>query len=237
MKTHREPRRACSSRRAFTLVEILVVLAIIGILAAVLLPVFASARDAARRASCASNLKQIGQSFAMYVRDHNGFYPNVLRHAGPNCSAWAESIYPYVKSAEVFECPNAEAGEYRAGCPATEEASRWDGSYDLNTPTADFTVDDQGNPTYNYPPDRPRFLHQVRYTRPSSTILALDGDGQFVNPGTQTPPFEGTVGLQKYGVDARHDGGANVCFADGHVKWLSLGDLTKKSLWTINGPQ
>ena len=64
-----------STRRGFTLIELLVVIAIIAILAAILFPVFARAREKARQASCASNVRQLGMAYLMYLSDNDGLYP------------------------------------------------------------------------------------------------------------------------------------------------------------------
>ncbi len=101
------PRR--SRFQAFTLIELLVVIAIISMLAAILFPVFQSVRENARRASCQSNLKQLGLAFLQYAQDADESLP-MGQSAGRanlgNGDGWAGRVYPFVKSAGVFSCPD-----------------------------------------------------------------------------------------------------------------------------------
>jgi prepilin-type N-terminal cleavage/methylation domain-containing protein len=94
--------------RGFTLIELLVVIAIIAILAAILFPVFAKAREQARKTSCLSNLKQIGMATMAYTQDYDETLPMASLGAcpGPNAFGWADMIYPYVRNAGVFNCPS-----------------------------------------------------------------------------------------------------------------------------------
>ena len=95
--------------KGFTLIELLVVIAIIAILAAILFPVFARARENARRSSCQSNLKQIGLGFAQYTQDYDERYPTISESnsAGTDTiSAWDYALQPYLKSWQVFVCPS-----------------------------------------------------------------------------------------------------------------------------------
>jgi prepilin-type N-terminal cleavage/methylation domain-containing protein len=88
----------------FTLIELLVVIAIIAILAAILFPVFARARENARRTSCLSNLKQIGLALEQYKQDYDSVYP-YSRSAGKE---WYELyLNPYIKSPQLIVCPSA----------------------------------------------------------------------------------------------------------------------------------
>ncbi len=91
----------------FTLIELLVVIAIIAILAAILFPVFARARENARRASCQSNLKQIGLGILQYTQDYDEKYPSgTTTVGGARGIGWAGQCLPYIKSTQVFVCPS-----------------------------------------------------------------------------------------------------------------------------------
>ncbi|HEX8552334.1 MAG TPA: DUF1559 domain-containing protein [Abditibacteriaceae bacterium] len=102
--TNYDGRTAIRNKAGFTLIELLVVIAIIAILASILFPVFARARENARRSSCQSNLKQIGLGFAQYGQDYDEKLP--AGRVGNNGAGWAGQLQPYVKSEQIFSCPS-----------------------------------------------------------------------------------------------------------------------------------
>lgn len=107
-------------KRAFTLIELLVVIAIIAVLAAILFPVFARAKEAAKKAACLSNMKQLGTSFALYLNDNDGQYPTCDNDKakingqppdpetpdadGPPERDWTITTQPYIKNFDIFRC-------------------------------------------------------------------------------------------------------------------------------------
>jgi prepilin-type N-terminal cleavage/methylation domain-containing protein len=118
MRNQRSPR----NQAAFTLIELLVVIAIIAILAAILFPVFARAREQARKTTCTSNIKNMTLATLMYVQDYDATFP-VVSHPdktwndeGGQLSFW-QLLQPYAKNTQIFACPSD------SGCPPWEPAT------------------------------------------------------------------------------------------------------------------
>jgi prepilin-type N-terminal cleavage/methylation domain-containing protein/prepilin-type processing-associated H-X9-DG protein len=106
-RTRRSWAPGCNARSAgFTLIELLVVVAIIGILASILFPVFARARENARRASCISNLKQIAIGAQLYLQDYDRIYPPEPPPPRDGSIGWALEFSKIIKSEAVFQCPS-----------------------------------------------------------------------------------------------------------------------------------
>jgi prepilin-type N-terminal cleavage/methylation domain-containing protein/prepilin-type processing-associated H-X9-DG protein len=119
------PNHGYARRSAFTLIELLVVIAIIGILAAMLFPVFARARESARKTQCLANVKNIAMSIQIYLTDYDRFPPGIhdaeyqdyMKTHKTSCSPrdyygdpylrWPVILDEYVKSREVWKCPSA----------------------------------------------------------------------------------------------------------------------------------
>ncbi len=138
-----------AKRTGFTLIELLVVIAIIAILAAILFPVFQKVRENARRASCMSNMKQMGTAIAMFTQDYDEFLPKGFYNdevggkptGFPFTTGWDGIIYSYVKAPGVFYCPDDDISRtYNAGAPANAKLNL---SYRYNTsnqPNGPFTA-------------------------------------------------------------------------------------------------
>ncbi len=115
-------------KSAFTLIELLVVIAIIAILAAILFPVFAQAKAAAKKTACLSNNKQMGVALYLYLNDYDdnlpmanypnnpGNVPSAFSYRAAkvayNALNWADLIQPYAKNYQMFKCPVDDSGPY-----------------------------------------------------------------------------------------------------------------------------
>jgi prepilin-type N-terminal cleavage/methylation domain-containing protein/prepilin-type processing-associated H-X9-DG protein len=196
MKTKIQP--LTPPRRGFTLIELLVVIAIIAILASILFPVFARARENARRSSCQSNLKQIGLGVRQYVQDYDERFPQSGSAPLPNpelVTGWAYTLQPYLKSEQIFQCPS-DTGAAPTQATLQERA--------VNIGFTDYW--------YNFNLGDGASDSSVEY--PSNVLLNGDGSGILSSSASSY-----TVASPN-GVPERHFDGANYAFVDGHVKWL-----------------
>jgi prepilin-type N-terminal cleavage/methylation domain-containing protein/prepilin-type processing-associated H-X9-DG protein len=250
--------RTRRSRQAgFTLIELLVVIAIIAILASILFPVFARARENARRSSCQSNLKQIGLGLAQYAQDYSENLPYAFYGSSGNGSTptaplykWMDATYPYVKSEQLYTCPSDSAAQpYKYYQNLTAPSDQNYGSYTINAMYRyDVTALRQpptGGNFANYQAGCPL----SRIQDPAGTVHVMDriADTTANNSGymfgwsaiagqpaanalinTATTPY--TMGLASPAGRAveRHLDTANVLYTDGHVKAHKLEQLAAR---------
>jgi prepilin-type N-terminal cleavage/methylation domain-containing protein/prepilin-type processing-associated H-X9-DG protein len=229
--------------RGFTLIELLVVIAIIAILAAILFPVFAQARDNARKATCLSNQKQLMLAHRMYMSDYDDVtVPERYQAARIGWVSYKVMILPYVKNTGVYQCPSQSftLGKSDVLFDGTNlhdmEKPKQLGGYAVsrvhyendNLPTAG---DGKGysEATYNNPASAIWLIESK-----SKTGSHFDGDGYaslWIGGGFQKGKtfIRGVTGESQSGRGGtdnlkdvggkRHAGGSTYGFVDGHVKW------------------
>jgi prepilin-type N-terminal cleavage/methylation domain-containing protein/prepilin-type processing-associated H-X9-DG protein len=206
-----------NKKSAFTLIELLTVIAIIAVLAAILIPAVGKVRESAHSAKCVSNLRSIGQTIAMYATENNGYYPwAVTKSYGAfspvnpetrpdvgeiaTMAGYSTDLYPEVEfikynANHIFNCPSSESTvSYR--------------DYSLNAIVMGWGT--EGHAIY----DRKKVLNLVD---PAKIILAADNGADNAEPANRTYfdvnnwPFTDNIG-------GRHNGKANVLFADYHIE-------------------
>jgi len=223
-----------STRSAFTLIELLVVIAIIAILAAILFPVFARARENARRSSCQSNLKQVGLGIMQYIQDYDEKYPITNYYNPPyaassagfwNYGTWRYLIQPYVKSGQLFTCPSAlrdqTATTYASDAAITQNRVTMSGNW--NYGVNEFIITTNGTPFSAAGVNAVSLLPMAAdscfpvFDRPERIYNANHSDttNPFNAPSAPNPAF------------GRHFDGSNILFADGHVKFRTQGSMVK----------
>lgn len=230
---------------AFTLIELLIVIAIIVLLAAILFPAFARARESAKRSSCASNLKQLGLGMQQYVEDNDGRFPPYVYSSTlyvvpatttPTTACistdttcvmvcWPDLLDPYIKNPQVFNDPN-NTNTYFDGCK-------------FRNGTTCAMPGTTTNRPWTYVAANGLMIDSTGAQRSSRDGIMYGYDDALSNPNTPTHmnqlayPSErlmfGEASNYKLTFPAvaanhylipRHFQGVNIAFVDGHVKWL-----------------
>jgi len=243
--------------RAFTLIELLIVIAIIAILAAILFPVFARAREKARQAACLSNLRQVGLATLMYAQDYDEQIEHTELAGDVNREYyWGDMLAPYLKNTDILRCPSADVPLQLD--QTTKVSLQWTYNYGINDIiAADCTSADD-----------PACRHigvagqvQAAIDSPASTILIADslpsttdtGDGDDTVLGHarheinwqwgRRDPTRLSVGGKSQDGYPRHSDGFVLVMADGHSKWRSRARRdnafvggTRDEEWLANRP-
>jgi prepilin-type N-terminal cleavage/methylation domain-containing protein/prepilin-type processing-associated H-X9-DG protein len=217
-----------SSRQSqgFTLIELLVVIAIIAILAAILFPVFARARENARRSSCQSNLKQIGLGFAQYTQDYDETMP-MSAYVGGTTGYWMDVMQPYVKNYQIYKCPSDTV----TGLPASGTANS---SYAANgCGWGEAAANGKQGPMSN---SNGKLVNVSSIQAPATTFLLGDAtayrlDTQWCDSATAAAnigPINAAVSPRTLNIyQERHLETINNLYCDGHVKSTKLDALTQ----------
>ena len=233
-------------RTGFTLIELLVVIAIIAILASILFPVFARARENARRSACQSNLKQIGLSFMQYTQDYDEKLPPSMPTAQmAGRVAWDWALEPYMNKANTTTYGSGQNPMLRCPSdgilPAASNRSKRSYAIPLNRNGVsdmtwfgdDSTVSiDNGRKLSKFGStvqtlllcEAPNSTNRIgtntgyRVCSTSNSPAGWDSAQDGTTSSTAMPTTESS--LTSTSQEAQHFDGYNYLFVDGHVKWL-----------------
>ena len=225
----------------FTLIELLVVIAIIAILAALLFPVFASAREKGRQAACSSNLRQIGLAAVAYQQDYDDAVVPATIPTTNGLLSYPDLLSRYSSDHGIWTCPN---GSFDIGNP-NHPNPRAKFMEDEGPFKRHFLCSYLGNVWWTYPPNTllgvMSYYHETEQhmffrleseiSQPSEALLMMEGEvpgnyplvtssdthdycrKKIVRVESEDYPYLGVANL-------RHSNGFNVLFADTHVKWM-----------------
>jgi prepilin-type N-terminal cleavage/methylation domain-containing protein/prepilin-type processing-associated H-X9-DG protein len=210
-------------KKGFTLIELMIVMAIVAILAAVIFPVFSRVRDEARQAACTSNLKKMGIAIANYAQDYSQRYPGqYYDDGGFNSNGWQNGIPSWYKGVVAY----TQTRNTIEICPSVK-ANR-------------FNPND-----YNMQYLFPRFCNYRAISAirdPSSVVMLWErGEnaafyGTYPNPYNRNLtryPIQWDLGNLPFAWTTMHNVGANYLWADGHVSWMKPEQQTDSMFWQL----
>ncbi len=231
--------------KAFSLIELLVVTAIIALLAGLLLPALSRSKEAGRRTSCLANLRQLHLSITLYAEDHDGFYPGQSE-----TRRWPSQLQAYYQSDRILRCPSDDpAAAIEPASLLSSGADRAERSYIMNGWQDPNTVrfPDENWEAFISGPAKGA-IRDAAIVNPSETVLF----GEKISEAPQFTAdlirergsyFEVIEQGRHSGSDAgfgigfgsgSRDGGSNHAFADGSVRFLKNGkSVCPVNLWGI----
>ncbi|WP_269542575.1 prepilin-type N-terminal cleavage/methylation domain-containing protein [Cerasicoccus fimbriatus] len=193
----------------FTLVELLVCIAIIAILAAILIPVVGSIQTRANEAKCASNVRQIASGFLLYSQDHDGVFPTFKATGGGNVENWRQQLYDY-----VIDPDSNRDQHYIWYCPAKSDSDQdW-----RDTASYGSNLYLSGKSFYSIP-------------NPSSTMAVIDCT---LSQGHHAKSENSSESQIKNWVHFRHGGKANMAMLDGHVESVDESEIDERIIPAFN---
>ena len=245
------------TRLGFTLIELLVVIAIIAILAAILFPVFASAKRSAQATTCANNLKQLSQALSLYRSDTGGWFPlGGFKYATSDYSfEWQNSLWKFVKKDQVFRCPSTMLPDVDYAQPDYEGVDaarpRTPVTYlynlalgaDMSKATA-ADIKPKAHCETEVVASSKSIALMEGYQKVASTLNGVDCHGQRNTLWLRDFTFYQfcnciTGGDKDHAYGLPHHDGGNVLFVDGHIKAYKYRDsasLQKALPWMIHVP-